>query len=478
MKTTKLIIAFLILLNTSLLAQYDYEALRYSNESTKGSARFLSMGGAFGALGGDFSTASSNPAGIGVYRKSEFVFTNDINTFQTNSNYNDISNSDTKYNYNINNFGFVFCMKDNNENNHWKNINFGFGMNKTALFNRDIIIQGLNSQSTLLDQYITRADGYSPNNLSMYNEGMAYQGYLLNPNIDSISYNHVINSGTLLEQIKSISNSGRIKETVFNLSANHEDKLYLGLTIGFKALKFREKTTYSEFDILDSLANFKSFSLNEDLTTKGNGVDLKFGFIYKISQWLRVGGAYHSPTFYTMSDLYSSNLKSNVNNNIYDINPANSTYDYLLETPSKMIGSIGLVLNKYFLVSGDYEYIDYKTAHFRPNSDYLSVNQSINNNFDATRNIRLGAEFRLQPYSFRVGLANFGNAYNYNQSSNSEKTDVSFGFGIREESYFIDFAYVISKFNEEYYLYNPALVNKATISNLNNSFLISIGFKW
>ena len=38
-----------------------------------GTARFMSMGGAFTALGGDISTLSQNPAGIGVFRTSEMM---------------------------------------------------------------------------------------------------------------------------------------------------------------------------------------------------------------------------------------------------------------------------------------------------------------------------------------------------------------------------------------------------------------------
>ena len=49
-------------------AQTDIDALRYSQTSIAGTARFTSMAGAFGALGGDFSSLATNPAGVAIYR--------------------------------------------------------------------------------------------------------------------------------------------------------------------------------------------------------------------------------------------------------------------------------------------------------------------------------------------------------------------------------------------------------------------------
>ncbi|MDA3853446.1 MAG: hypothetical protein PF444_04305, partial [Bacteroidales bacterium] len=59
----------------SISAQTAFDALSFSREVSGGTARYMSMGGAFSALGGDFSTLSVNPAGIGIYRSNEFTFT-------------------------------------------------------------------------------------------------------------------------------------------------------------------------------------------------------------------------------------------------------------------------------------------------------------------------------------------------------------------------------------------------------------------
>lgn len=56
MKRSALIIAAALLTFTGLKAQNVDDALRYSQIFYTGTARFMSMGGAFTALGGDMST--------------------------------------------------------------------------------------------------------------------------------------------------------------------------------------------------------------------------------------------------------------------------------------------------------------------------------------------------------------------------------------------------------------------------------------
>ena len=69
-------------------AQNEVDALRYSTQNLSGTARYSAMGGAFGSLGGEFSTLSSNPAGIGMYQFSELTFTPSLNLNATKSYYN------------------------------------------------------------------------------------------------------------------------------------------------------------------------------------------------------------------------------------------------------------------------------------------------------------------------------------------------------------------------------------------------------
>ena len=53
-------------------AQTVYDAAKITGKDLNGTARFVGMGGAMGALGGDISTIGTNPAGIGIYRSNDF----------------------------------------------------------------------------------------------------------------------------------------------------------------------------------------------------------------------------------------------------------------------------------------------------------------------------------------------------------------------------------------------------------------------
>ncbi|MCD4745380.1 MAG: hypothetical protein K8R58_03690, partial [Bacteroidales bacterium] len=101
MKKKSLIVLFVTLYSLSLFAQNDVDALRYSKITFGGSARYMALSGAFGALGADFSTLSTNPAGIGLYKKSEFSITPSFYIGQTSSEYNDFTLDDSKYNFNL-----------------------------------------------------------------------------------------------------------------------------------------------------------------------------------------------------------------------------------------------------------------------------------------------------------------------------------------------------------------------------------------
>ena len=104
-----LITLFLATLIPALgMSQNATDALRYSRLQIGGTARYMSMGGAFGALGADFTNLSTNPGGLGLYRSSEFVFTPSVHVGASNSTYNGFSGSDSKTNFALGNVGYVF----------------------------------------------------------------------------------------------------------------------------------------------------------------------------------------------------------------------------------------------------------------------------------------------------------------------------------------------------------------------------------
>ena len=111
------IIFMLVLISFNTYAQKAEDGLRYSQSNYFSSARSASMAGAFGALGGDFSSIRINPAGLGIYRHNEISFTQAlsfINAEQSlkteNSQKFNVSN-DSK-SWNLGQLGAVFVLTD------------------------------------------------------------------------------------------------------------------------------------------------------------------------------------------------------------------------------------------------------------------------------------------------------------------------------------------------------------------------------
>ena len=88
MKMNKLLSASLALLlgwSGTALAQNEEDALRYTRLGLQGSARIQGIGGAQSALGADISTMATNPAGLGMFRRSEANFSIGFTNNSTNS---------------------------------------------------------------------------------------------------------------------------------------------------------------------------------------------------------------------------------------------------------------------------------------------------------------------------------------------------------------------------------------------------------
>ena len=156
-----LLISIAIAMTCTLQAQNQVDALRYSQTTYGGTARYVAMGGAFGALGADASTLSSNPAGIGMYRKSDLTFTPTLYNGTTTTNYNSSVNKDNKFNFNFGNAAFIITVPKakNDGNAEWKSFSFGIAYNRQNNFHNRSFIEGNTQGSSLLSQYVTQADG-------------------------------------------------------------------------------------------------------------------------------------------------------------------------------------------------------------------------------------------------------------------------------------------------------------------------------
>jgi hypothetical protein len=181
MKKIGLITLLVYLFANLAYAQNEEDALRYSNVHLLGTARYMGLSGAYGAIGADFSTLSSNPAGIGLYRRSEFSITPLLHIAKTTSTYNNERHDDNKSNFGLGNLGFVltFETKKKLDQNPIRNFQFGAGINRIKDFSNRINIKGINKVNSLLDTYLIYAGNMNPENLDVFDTRLAFDTYLL-----------------------------------------------------------------------------------------------------------------------------------------------------------------------------------------------------------------------------------------------------------------------------------------------------------
>ena len=482
MKTRIILLVIGLFPSFASIAQNDIDAMRYSQLTFGGTARFASMAGSMGALGGDISTLSFNPAGIAIFRKTELSITPSIFSQTTSSTYNSNNEVDRKLNFNLGNIGLVATipLKGKNNSTGWESINFGFGYNRTNSFHNRTNIKSYNKTSSLLDNFVADANGHLPNDFDQFSTGLAWQTWLINPDTNGTNlYNHVIPYYGALQN-KSIETKGSMGETVLSFGGNYKNKVFIGSTIGFVRERYTEESVYKETDEKDTIAGFKSFEYTQNLTTKGNGYNLKLGIIIKPVDWLRIGAAIHTPTVINLKDDYSSSMKSKLDNGIgYDTVSPKGSFDYSLTTPFRAIGSLGFIINKYALLNVDYEYIDYTYAELNSaQSVFGDVNSTIRAKYTSAGNLRVGGEARLDPISIRAGYALYGSPFNGGENKGAKRTSYTAGVGFRENNYFIDFAYVLTKYTEYNYLYDSSNISPVKNDHKSSSFMLTFGLRF
>ena len=487
---TQLIVLFFATTFTAT-AQNEVDALRYSQITYGGTARFNSMGGAFGALGGDLSVTSTNPAGIAIYRGSEFTFTPAVFTQTTKSTHYGNTLEDSKLNINLGSIGVVFTdMKDEGFSN-WEGTHFAITYNKHNNFNNRLNIGGVNPSSSLLDHYAGQINGLNPaevENADLFGSSLAWNTFLLNPidTFDTTTYKGIVPNGGA-EQRKNIVQSGGIGEFDISIGGNYNNKFYIGGTLGFPTVNYREESTYTETDVEDSIAYFKSYDLEQRLHTTGSGFNFKLGVIIRPVDWLRVGGAVHTPTYWKLHDDYSSSITAEfdsvpiyatTNSKNFGSASPQGEYDYRLYTPWRLIGSLAVIIQKKGLISADYELLDYSSARLRGVFfGFDDQNAAIDKNYTYASNIKIGTEWRFQPFSIRGGYALYGSPFKSGLNDGTRE-NYSLGFGIRDNGFFIDFAYVYSQVSQDYFLYSGELTEATLTESESHTIQTTLGFRF
>lgn len=480
--------------------QSEQDVFRYSNTHFGGTARYNSVAGSFGAVGADFSVLSTNPAGMGRFRESDFSFTPTLNLSKTTSLHNGSTTTAAKENININNLGVVFVSKAHPESpSLWRAVQFGFGYNKLANFHERTSISSIDTTSfsmVLADQaYGATTEELDNYQVSPFMASPAWWAWLIDP-LNGTGGKDVYTTQMYVDSIQQdheFTNKGSLGEWSFGLSGNYNDKLYIGGSVNFQRFSFEQEKIHSETSLIDT-TSLISFSYTENLETVGKGVNVKLGTIYLPTQWLRIGVSYHSPTvYYTMIDQWSSNVSTYWRDTdtyrtetFYSENSPNGRFTYRMRTPSRLIGSLAFVVRKKGLISADVEMVNYANgflkAHPGSGSNYAfeSENTAVQENFNQAINVRLGAEYRITNlWMVRAGAAYYQNGYNPAVVTTTDPMmTYAGGFGYRSKSYYFDIAYTYTKQTSDYYKYDPLISSAATLTKVSSNVMATVGFKF
>lgn len=451
MKKTAVLLVLLLGV-ASLRGQNIEESVMFSKNYYMSTARSAAMGGAFGALGADFSSLSSNPAGIGVYRKSEFNFTPELYVQNSDATYlpgmGNNSYDDNRFNFNFNNLGLVMAFTTGKDKG-LVNLNFGIGFNRLNAFHADYIIKGENNNSSMIDNAVDGSVGLTPDTLNPYYEQLFFYAYMIDTFSDSTSY--ASNATLPTDQRREVNRKGRVNEWLFSSGMNISNKLYLGFSLAYQSLYYKYELAHREDFVSDVDGQPAWFDYRKELKVYGNGVNFKAGVIYRPLQFLRIGAAVHTPTFYSIDEEFDPSIDATyLGGRIY---PADQYGDlgidlneYWLQTPMKLIGSLAFVIGKYGIISFDYDYMDYSQIRYSGVYDKSFADQlekEVENDLTKVHNIRGGAEVRLGPVYLRGGYAYFGTPYSSGTwYENAFYQQFSGGIGINTGPARIDLAYM------------------------------------
>ncbi len=488
MKRSLLIMSLSIAASGTAMGQSAIDGYRIAQPDMKGTARFMSMGGAFGALGGDLSTLSQNPAGIGVYRSNDIGFTVDLDCQSSTSKSQGFSYGTDQTKFLLNNIGAVFTMRLPSLT--FPNINIGFTYNKGASFNRQYAgsIPDLN---TSLSNYIAGvsnsnnltvgdvATEYGSNNTIVYDPYnppaqayqspwisiLGYDSYLTTPSGEGTdtSWYGQWGNGTNGSGLFNVKEKGSLDEYNIAIGGNIANVVYWGMNFDIINLNYTLSSMWGENlqnayvpdneNVVSTMdANWR---LRNYYNINGSGFNYQLGLILKPIQELRIGLAFHTPTWFNLTETFGGEVGYQYGNGTQGTAITNNGQygynDMCFRTPWKVIGSIAGVIGNNFILSLDYEWTPYnkmkfsepgsygiggnwdyddwgyndwgwnspwysatratasdspKPKGFESNDYYYYTNADIKSYYQSTNTIRVGAEYRITPaFSVRAGYS-------------------------------------------------------------------------
>lgn len=505
-----------------MYGQSEFDALKLIEYDINGTARYTSMAGAFGALGGDASAIKDNPAGLGVYRKSDISTTLSIQTQETTSSWrNGNPTSDSFYRSKFNHVSAVFSLPVSKYiTSDLKYSNFAISYNRLKNFDRNVTIKGGDGSKSSItyywsyfSDYFSGYELYRDNNYNPYNDiymlpwmsvmaanaGLIYESDTIN-NI----WASVLDADETVAPNYSLREKGYLNEFSISWSGNFNDRLFLGASLNIYDLSYSLSSDYSEdFEYSGYL------SLSNKFSSTGSGVGLKVGGIYTPADFLRIGASFQTPVVYSIYDYHYADLKYGYDTNSGFIRDKESTPDgdneFKIQGPFSYNLSGALILGNKAVIGVEFgSSINSSTQFMDLENDTRNFNyenDSINALFTTQNIIKIGGEYKLtDKFALRAGyaisnpsvLSRMGKEF----GSFSIRTDVDYfvpngntqyytaGIGYRETNWYFDIAFLNKRYSQKFYPYNYSKLDATRVgepgkvTTLNYNFIATLGFRF
>lgn len=501
-------------LSLGVQAQSTVEtALLFSRTRPGGSARIQGMGGTQVSLGADFSSIYANPAGLGMYNRSEFTISPAMNFFNAGSDYLGNSTSASKSTFFLPGLSIAFNSPKNN--NNFLSGTFGVSFNRLNDFNKTFSYEGDNSKNSIIDYFLEDATGYEPStfqpNGDNFNSptGLAYNNYLIedstfyDPNAPNTEYLSVMgtypnnpNDIRRQTQHEDIKTSGAQNQWSFSYGGNFSDKVFIGAGFGIASIRYSASKTYREtnysFDLDPSFKPLNAMQLDEELRISGTGFNGTLGVIVRPVDLVQVGISYNTPTVYMLTDTYSASMETYWNNFDYfgdgkllkDVSEQTDDVvsDYKLRVPGRLNFGATFFFQKHGFISGDVELVNYDAAKYTSTTSGLSYdteNSSIKNLYNNVVNYRAGGEYRFGKFRARAGYSFMPDPFKTVQNGVNRKiTSFTGGVGYKSTSFFVDLAVIFTSGNASYRPYRVNSPDSPLVTTLNKTTtaMLTVGF--
>jgi hypothetical protein len=502
-KFFRITLAAIALLSFFSAAAQDYteSALLFSRNKPTGSARILGLSGAQTALGGDYSSALSNPAGLGMFNKAEFTFSLGLSNHSTSASYYGNKTDDNRAVFNIPGFSYVWHFPNNDDT--FISGSLGISFSRVNDFNRSTAYSGSNQNKSIIDYFIEQANGFTTQQFEEgehhFNTptGLAYYNFLIGPvstfdpdGPEDIYFTFAPFPEDQQER-EEILVKGAANQWSISYGGNIKDKFFFGGGIGITSLRYNSEKNYSETFDSDTL---QSLHLVENLNIRGTGINATLGAIIRPANFLQLGLSYTTPTFYGLTETYEASMSTRWQNFDYygdgteilgdntndPISTDIVTSDYNLTVPMKLTGGVAFI-TKYGFLTGDIEFTNPSRAKYKSRVTGLSFdddNTDIKTTYQPVINYRVGAEFRHDIFRARAGYGVQSSTYNENLDADNKISSISGGLGVRKKSFYVDLAIIHSQRKSLYqpYTFEDGSGPVVDLKNKTLTGVITVGF--